>query len=209
MAPDLPPGYLRAIIDLPDDDGPRLCAADWWDEQGAAGRAEFVRVQCELAKVMAGPCGPVPENSLWVQNDLRFHALRRRERELYRGEWDAEVIPAEWTTADEYYPTFIYCRGFVEEITCLAADFLAHQGALMAACPLRRVRLTDWPDRAELRESFRRRHGYDAYHAEGLDVRTWLKALWGEPFGIGFELPAAEFRPGSLAPSELPLTTDG
>jgi uncharacterized protein (TIGR02996 family) len=37
--PLLPAPYLRQVLAHPDDDGPRLCAADWWDEQGAAERA--------------------------------------------------------------------------------------------------------------------------------------------------------------------------
>jgi uncharacterized protein (TIGR02996 family) len=43
--------FLRSIIDRPDDDLPRLVAADWLDEHGDPERAEFVRVQCELAKL--------------------------------------------------------------------------------------------------------------------------------------------------------------
>lgn len=52
-------------------DAPRLVYADWLEEHGDAPRAEFIRVQCELATA------PTPE-------------LRRRERELldaHRREW--------------------------------------------------------------------------------------------------------------------------
>jgi uncharacterized protein (TIGR02996 family) len=44
------PAFLRAILADPSDDGPRLVYADWLDERGQAARAEFIRVQCELAK---------------------------------------------------------------------------------------------------------------------------------------------------------------
>ncbi|MDY3562002.1 TIGR02996 domain-containing protein [Gemmata sp. JC673] len=40
---------LRAIYAEPDDDTPRLVYADWLDENGQPGRAEFVRTQIELA----------------------------------------------------------------------------------------------------------------------------------------------------------------
>jgi uncharacterized protein (TIGR02996 family) len=140
--PPLPAPYLRAVLAHPEDDGPRLVAADWWDEQGAAARAEFVRVQCELARL-----GPMSRKS-WGRRKYgkRIRALNRRELKLYRGEWDAEVIPAAWVTADEIYPAFVYRRGFVEGVICPATDFLAHADAIRAACPLKRVQLTGWID---------------------------------------------------------------
>jgi len=41
---------LDAIRAAPDDDAPRLVYADWLDEHGQPERAEFIRVQCELAR---------------------------------------------------------------------------------------------------------------------------------------------------------------
>jgi uncharacterized protein (TIGR02996 family) len=42
-------GLLRAIQEDPDDDLPRQVLADWLDDQGDTGRAEFIRIQLELA----------------------------------------------------------------------------------------------------------------------------------------------------------------
>ena len=42
--------FLKAICDSPDDDTPRLVYADWLTEHGEESRAEFIRVQCELAR---------------------------------------------------------------------------------------------------------------------------------------------------------------
>ena len=42
---------LRGVEASPDDDLPRLVYADWLDEQGRHARAEFIRVQCELASI--------------------------------------------------------------------------------------------------------------------------------------------------------------
>ncbi|MBM3981374.1 MAG: TIGR02996 domain-containing protein [Planctomycetes bacterium] len=42
---------LAAILANPDEDTPRLMYADWLDEHGDPARAEFVRVQCELARL--------------------------------------------------------------------------------------------------------------------------------------------------------------
>src|SRR5215218_395524 len=40
----------RAILAHPDEDTPRLVYADWLDEHGQPDRAEFIRVQCRLAR---------------------------------------------------------------------------------------------------------------------------------------------------------------
>lgn len=40
---------LADVLERPDDDTPRLVLADYLEENGEAERAEFIRVQCELA----------------------------------------------------------------------------------------------------------------------------------------------------------------
>ena len=42
---------LTAIADSPDEDTPRLVYADWLDENGDPDKAEFIRVQIELARL--------------------------------------------------------------------------------------------------------------------------------------------------------------
>ncbi|HVK11229.1 MAG TPA: TIGR02996 domain-containing protein [Gemmataceae bacterium] len=39
---------MKAIIESPDDDAPRLIYADWLDEQGTPDEAERIRLQCAL-----------------------------------------------------------------------------------------------------------------------------------------------------------------
>lgn len=41
---------LAAILSSPEDDTPRMIYADWLEERGEVERADFVRVQCELAR---------------------------------------------------------------------------------------------------------------------------------------------------------------
>src|SRR5262245_15204849 len=41
---------LRGVIDEPDDDTPRLVMADWFEENGESDRAEFIRLQIQLAR---------------------------------------------------------------------------------------------------------------------------------------------------------------
>ena len=43
---------MQAVLDAPDDDdAPRLVYADYLEERGEAPRAEFIRIQCELASL--------------------------------------------------------------------------------------------------------------------------------------------------------------
>ena len=58
--------FLETIQDDLDDDTARLVFADWLEEHGQSERAEFIRVQTELARL------PV--------TDARLPALRGRER---------------------------------------------------------------------------------------------------------------------------------
>ena len=43
--------FLHAILEAPEDDAPRLVYADWLDDHGQPARAEFIRLQCALAKL--------------------------------------------------------------------------------------------------------------------------------------------------------------
>src|SRR5262245_17894644 len=61
--------FLPDIIANPDDDAPRLIYADWLEENGEPERAEFIRVQCELARLPRG--------------DDRRPTLLARERRLF------------------------------------------------------------------------------------------------------------------------------
>jgi uncharacterized protein (TIGR02996 family) len=70
---------LRAIQEDPHDDGPRLVYADWLEEEGDQARAEFIRVQCELARL--------------GEDDPSRSAVQKRERQLlraHRAAWVAE-----------------------------------------------------------------------------------------------------------------------
>ncbi len=75
-----PEAFMSAIIETPEDDTPRLIYADWLEEHGQPERAEFIRVQCELATI--------------AQNDPRRPELEGREQELFAAhgaEWMAGI----------------------------------------------------------------------------------------------------------------------
>jgi hypothetical protein len=107
----------------------------------------------------------------------------------------------------------------MEECACPAADFLAHADALTAACPLRKVRLTTWPEvewasaDVALRLAGRGwRSASELFPGDSRDVnrammlQTYLAAEFP---GIDFEMPTVELQPGSLPLSQLPLTFGG
>jgi uncharacterized protein (TIGR02996 family) len=88
---------LWAIIDSPDDDMLRLVFADWLEDHGQPERAEFIRLQCELARLPEG--------------DPRRQELRATERRLLdhqNKEWAGPL--------SEVAQRWEFRRGFVEEL---------------------------------------------------------------------------------------------
>ncbi len=94
---------LAAIRSHPDDDAPRLEYAARLDAEGDA-RGEFIRVQCELAKLRG--------------DEIRYDELRTREQQLL-SEWEATWI-AEIGADSIVYVEFR--RGFVETIRLRIVD---------------------------------------------------------------------------------------
>src|SRR6478672_7525843 len=100
--------FWQSIQEAPEDDAPRLIYADWLEEQGGAAqtaRAEFIRVQCELARL--------PEDS-----DRRA-ALEKREGALWKKhgkEWRAPLRP--------FSPKILFRRGFPDEVLVQGKTFL-------------------------------------------------------------------------------------
>ncbi len=129
--------FLADIIEHPDDDTPRLIYADWLEDHGEPERGEFIRVQCEMARRRAGPAGPVPADSPWLQNDRCYQALYHRERELL----DAAAIAGIWSP--EMDGSYTWRRGFVHVVRCTCAAWLEHGPAIVRCQPVQRVELSD------------------------------------------------------------------
>src|SRR5262245_3313032 len=45
------PALYQAVLDAPDDDGPRLAYADWLEKHRHPERARFIRLQCRQARL--------------------------------------------------------------------------------------------------------------------------------------------------------------
>jgi uncharacterized protein (TIGR02996 family) len=69
---------LRAIIDAPDDDTPRLVYADLLEENGDADRAEFIRLQVEPARL-------APDGDGRAKMEEREHELLARHAVSWLG----------------------------------------------------------------------------------------------------------------------------
>ena len=111
MPTDQQRAFWNAIRANPYDDTPRLVYADWLQEHGDEPRAEFIRVQCALARL--------PHDRRKSRTDRK--RLESRERELlsaHRDEWLAPLVkaaagdlPVSW--CNTWAKDLRFSRGFI------------------------------------------------------------------------------------------------
>lgn len=74
--------FMDAIIASPRDDAPRLIFADWLEENGQNDRADFIRVQCDLAAIPpfngVRIVGQYTEEPVTVERDEFGQVLRQK-----------------------------------------------------------------------------------------------------------------------------------
>lgn len=98
---------MQAILDTPDNDGPRLVYADWLEEHGEPERAQFIRVQCELAR---------------LENDAPSRqSLVKRQEDLENAYWTfwTRGLGIEFLHSE-------FRRGFLEVVGFCTDDFPQH-----------------------------------------------------------------------------------
>jgi uncharacterized protein (TIGR02996 family) len=120
---------LAAIAEHPAEDTPRLMYADWLEEHGEHIRAEFIRVQIEIARA----------DNLSQSEQSRAAPANVRERVLsavYRGELLGPLTVAE-RAVDVYFH-----RGFISLVRLSVEAFFTHSHLLAQLRPLARVRVT-------------------------------------------------------------------
>jgi uncharacterized protein (TIGR02996 family) len=108
---------LHAVLAAPEDDRPRRAYADWLARQGQPERADFVRVQCELAGLPEG--------------DERRGELRGREEELaarFGERWAGPVLGLVQGHA--------FRRGLLEVVEMAAQVFVERARELFQAAPV-------------------------------------------------------------------------
>jgi uncharacterized protein (TIGR02996 family) len=124
---------INAILRSPDDDGPRLVCADWFEEQGGeadVARAEFIRLQVLRARMPA--------------EDPRQREMYARELRLLRR------YAAAWQGTHFAFRKSRFRRGFIEYVHLHLDHFQHHRRQLFALEPVRDVSLTGfWRARPE------------------------------------------------------------
>ena len=116
-------GLLNAIIAQPDDDAPRLVYADWLEENGSTARAEFIRIQCEMAK-----------RELWEEEFSQLERQSEKLLEKHEEAWKKEIGVKK---AHLYYR-----RGTIEQLTLSAKALFELDPEVLKSTPIKRVRIT-------------------------------------------------------------------
>jgi uncharacterized protein (TIGR02996 family) len=110
------PELVAAILDDPDDDGPRLVYADWLEERGDP-RGTFIRLQCQRERA--------------ARDGRRPPAVRKEEMALFGRH------ALEWLgPTDPKLERVAWARGFpVLQIAARAGDFLQHASNWLSHVP--------------------------------------------------------------------------
>lgn len=148
--------FLRTIISDPDNDWPRLVYADYLDEQGSCDRAEFIRVQCEMAAMPEECERTFCDGSLVVCPDCRrYKNLSKRSRQLLADDGPPvlghrtrirngkeETQAYRWMGAALVAGWCEWKRGFVESIEIHVNDFDKHAAEIFRQHPIGKVTLS-------------------------------------------------------------------
>jgi uncharacterized protein (TIGR02996 family) len=174
--------FLEDVIAHAEDDAPRLVFSDWLEDHGDESRAEFIRVQCQLARI--------PEN------DRNRPVLLRREGELLKQNGRTWAAPLRGMV-DEW----AFRRGFIE---CVAVQMRSQEGfcsrmdEVFTAFPVRAVRLSCEPSAAVL--LMRKRHylarlvSLDVKELSGVEPEQFMAPLLGrEASGLRSLLMECEY----------------
>jgi uncharacterized protein (TIGR02996 family) len=118
---------VAAIRARPDDDGPRLVCADWFEDQGddaSVARAQFIRTQ--VARARLSP------------QDPRQRELEARELRLLN------QYSRAWSGSHPVFKKSRFRRGFVEYVHLNLQHFQHHRRRMFALEPVRDVSVTGW-----------------------------------------------------------------
>jgi uncharacterized protein (TIGR02996 family) len=162
-------GFLREIIEHPDDDTPRLVYADWLDDHGDPERAEFIRLQIDLARQ--------------PKDDPHREARKKRERELldvHAWEWAAGFG---WPLFEEW----VFRRGFIDKVQTHLQAGADHIRALLWIHPIRHLRDTsqffDLQGLVEALPSLGGLRGLELWNLEAYDGALMRRVLTSEHLG--------------------------
>ena len=130
---------LRAVVERPADDAPRLVYADWLDDHGDPAWAEFIRLQVAAA---GEPCLNPEALRGGRCDDPGCRGCRQfRDRAAELGSTPGFAAGA-WGDWEPPIAGVWYERGFIEEVSVVAERFVEAAGRLFAVQPIRGVRLS-------------------------------------------------------------------
>ncbi len=119
--------FLRAIIARPDDDTPRLVYADYLEENDQPQRAEFIRLQCQLARHLSQ-----------LVKDRKLESVLNRQQELlcqFESRWRAELPQIPGVHWSEFH------RGFIRGVAIQYPDtFAEFASIILQAAPITELR---------------------------------------------------------------------
>ena len=121
---------LQSVLANPDDDIPRLVYADWLEEFGSdadVARAHFIRAEIEAEGLPANS----PER-------IEAESTAAKLFNKHGTSWNAELI--NWNVWHD--SSFVYRRGFVEELRTLCWRFAQEGEEILRAAPITRLKLT-------------------------------------------------------------------
>lgn len=133
---------MRAVVEHPEQDMPRLALADWFDEYGdEADRAHaaFIRAQIQKGDDHA---------------HAEFCLLEQRDRHRFYRQLPRKWIVVTFRESESNWrpkgppplPNFAFLkRGFIERVCCSGEEWVRHSGLLTGQHPVREVDLTSWP----------------------------------------------------------------
>lgn len=116
--------YLRAILERPDDDVPRLLYADWLEKNGDP-RGEFIHLQYKLRRLS--------------EDDEQRRTVEARQQQLLNAHQAKWLGPLAAFAGKELSWQFRY--GFVEAGELPVRVFLDHAEVIFRHAPLRAIRL--------------------------------------------------------------------
>src|SRR5262245_43095134 len=115
----LSPALTQAVRDDPEDDAPRLVLADWLTDRGdpaGASRADFIRVQCRLARLPEGHPARAEllaaQKRLWRDHSADWGLPDQVPRHRVRFRDAAEEYVPHWSGGRPSRNVWVFSRGF-------------------------------------------------------------------------------------------------
>jgi uncharacterized protein (TIGR02996 family) len=131
--------FYEAIRDEPTDDTPRLVFADWLDDQGEEDRAEFIRLQCQRARMSDPLCAEAM-------------AVRAKAEQLLQRHWQEWVVPLArllgryspvwWQAGFHPYALEDFDRGFITYLSIQTPCWLDCWQEIQRLTPLSELQLS-------------------------------------------------------------------